>query len=205
MKTSRFRESYRSNASKLHRAVGDILKQAPFANFKIFQEYPTSRVNPACTNKRLHFDWVVLDLKLVIECHGEFHYQPVKMSGKMTDEEAQQAFKELKQRDELKYNFAVAAGFIYVVIPYTEVKIVSATYLLSRIRLLSINPAIIPVIDPKPVKATSTKYEERQAFWKELAKKRRKEAYQKSKEWARERRRLQASPSMAQDPPLEKA
>ena len=66
---------YRKNASELHRAIGNILlsKEGPFSLYKIHQEYPVHKINPNFKSKRHKFDWVILDLSVVIEGHGQQH------------------------------------------------------------------------------------------------------------------------------------
>lgn len=119
MKSSRFRYSYRDNASKLHRMVGDFLRGSKiFGGYEIYQEYPVNRVNPHYDTGRHHFDWVIPALKLVVECHGEQHYKVVNF-GYDTEEEARAAFLEGKQRDQAKCRAAMDAGYAYIVIPYT--------------------------------------------------------------------------------------
>lgn len=168
MKNSRFKQSYRKTASHLHQAVGEVLRAPPFSGYKTYQEYPTWRINRECSNKRLHFDWVVLDLKLIIECHGEFHYQPVKMTYKTSDREALLAFQDLQQRDLLKKEYAFQAGYSYVVVPHWDISLVSATYLLDKI------PDTIQV----KAQAPSRKLEQR-----ERARAWRKEVYKNFKEY----------------------
>lgn len=121
MKSRRFRYSYRDSASKLHRKVGDILRTSNlFKGYKSFQEYPVNKVNPSFLDGRCHFDWVILDLKCVVECHGAQHYSPSTMGG-ISQEEAVKRFKEQQQRDREKKEAAEAAGFVYLEIPYTLV------------------------------------------------------------------------------------
>ena len=130
MKSRRFASRYRQNASKLHKRVGDILQApgSPFRNFKIYQEYPVSRVNPEYHNNSHKFDWVILDLYLVIEAHGEQHYNPVAFGG-MDYEEATECFLQQRHRDNSKMDAAVEAGFTYIVIPYHDYKLVDADYI----------------------------------------------------------------------------
>ena len=131
MKTSRFQYEYRRSASKLHRKVGDVLRESPlFKNHEIYQEYPVCRVNPSYEDTSNHFDWVIADMFLVIECHGKQHYEVTDFTGKSEDGGIQ-AFKEGKQRDEAKRAAAIEAGWTYLEIPYTEEKRISEAYILD--------------------------------------------------------------------------
>ena len=60
MKRTRFQHQYRKNASKLHKEVGDILRDSKILGHQeIYQEYPVNRVNKHYRNSSHHFDWVV--------------------------------------------------------------------------------------------------------------------------------------------------
>lgn len=114
MKRSRFRYSYRNNASSLHKKVGDCIRNSTLFNkYQIYQEYPVVRVNPGYTDTSHHFDWVIPDLFLVIECHGEQHYTPVDFSGKQEDGGIME-YQRLKSRDRLKQNACIEAGWTYI-------------------------------------------------------------------------------------------
>lgn len=119
MKNSRFQYTYRKSASKQHRQVGDILRSSSFfKNYQIYQEYPVNRINPEYTSSREHFDWVVLELKLVIEVHGIQHTVGTDFSGKLTPEETEEQFQALQMRDKDKEKAAIKAGYTYIAIPY---------------------------------------------------------------------------------------
>ena len=117
MKNSRFKFEYRKNASKLHRCVGDILRDSPtFGHHEIYQEYPVNRINEDYPHGSHHFDWAIPKLNVVIECHGMQHYKVVRFGG--TTEDAISAFKDTQRRDKMKKEAAQAAGFTYIEIPY---------------------------------------------------------------------------------------
>jgi hypothetical protein len=133
MKISRFRHEYRQSASKLHKAVGDILRADFLGVQEIYQEYPVSRVNEKYSDNRHHFDWVIPRLNIVIECHGKQHYTPVAFGGDV--EKSITAFQEQKKRDNAKKNAALQAGYIYVEVPYHLEKKLSEDKLLELIEL----------------------------------------------------------------------
>lgn len=133
MKTSRFQFEYREGASKLHKAVGELLRNSElFGSFDIYQEYPVNRVNKNYPESSHHFDWVIPKLMLVVECHGKQHYTPVAFDGDV--DKAVEAFHSLRERDTFKKKAAIAAGFTYVEVPYTKLKTIDETWLLEQIK-----------------------------------------------------------------------
>jgi hypothetical protein len=180
MKTRRLQTAYRSIASKLHRKVGDILRSSPvFSGWKVYQEYPVNRLNPDFSDGRCKFDWVILDLKIVIECHGRQHYESVCFGGE--PEKAIAAFHRMKQRDEAKREAAIAVGFSYLVVPYWDEKIVDEVYVLNLVHMYPEQDCPF-VLEPKPVRSLPTPY---QIAAKERARQYRKQAYARSKEQAK--------------------
>ena len=170
MKSHRFRTEYRAKASKLHKVVGDILRDPTgyFAGHRVYQEYPVSKVNPSCENNRLHFDWVDLDLRLVVECHGEQHYKPQSFGGGDSD------FVALQERDYTKMQYAISAGYTYIVIPYYLQGSVTGRYLWD-LYLEKHND--LPI--EKPSKNIESEYKLKE---KERAREYRKQRYLKVKE-----------------------
>ncbi len=129
MKTSRFQYEYRESASALHKAVGETLRTSDlFGTYQIYQEYPVCRVNTDYPETSHHFDWVVMGINLVIECHGKQHYEPVDFSGKSEDGGIG-AMHATKRRDNTKKEAALEAGFTYIVVPYTDAKSITEQYL----------------------------------------------------------------------------
>jgi hypothetical protein len=130
MKIARLNYKYRQNASKLHKQVGDILRdpKGPFAGKRVYQEYPVVKVNPRYPNNSHAFDWVVIDLHLVIECHGEQHYNIVDFGGEGY-ERAADRFREQKRRDDAKMHAAEEVGFTYIVVPYKDYDLLNRDYL----------------------------------------------------------------------------
>lgn len=120
MKQNRLKKEYRSNASKLHKLTGDTLRNSKiFGAYRIYQEYPVNRINDKFPNGRAKYDWVILDLSIVIEVMGEQHYGPVKFGG-ISDEEAESNFRKQLKIDEEKKQAAIDAGFTYVALKYSE-------------------------------------------------------------------------------------
>jgi hypothetical protein len=129
-KDSRFQTEYRESASKLHIKVGEALRSSPlFGSYRIYQEYPVSKVLSSYKGSHF-FDWVVLDLKVVFECHGRQHYQ-VSTFGGISKEEAHTNLLDQRHRDNEKMDAAIKAGWTYVDIPYYDIDDITDTYLWS--------------------------------------------------------------------------
>lgn len=134
MKTSRFRHSYRQSASKLHKAVGEILRNSEvFGDFEVYQEYPVNRVNKNYPDGRHHFDWVIPKLGIVVEAHGEQHFHAVAWDGDV--EKAELAFREGQARDKAKKEAALEAGYLYVMVPYKALNSLDIQYIMDQVEL----------------------------------------------------------------------
>jgi len=191
-KSSRFKYEYRANASKLHRAIGEVLRNDKnFKHLASFQEYPVNKVNPRYPHGSHKFDWVIPSLKVVIEGHGIQHYRCQTFGAKVED--AIVAFHDMQRRDKSKKEAALKAGWIYIVVAYNEP--VTARLLFDKIRAaedeLDIQDTELEGIPPKGLKEKrererrlrqeylqSDKHKERL----ERARKYRKQQYKKMKE-----------------------
>lgn len=133
MKTRRFKYGYRKSSSKLHRKVGEALRKEGgiFANFKTYQEYPVNRINKDFFSGAYKFDWVVLDLFLVIEAHGQQHYQPIDFGGQ-GEKTARENFAFIQASDYSKKMAAINAGFTYIEIPYFDYDIITEDYIWQK-------------------------------------------------------------------------
>lgn len=157
MKTSRFKQVYNKNASQLHQKVGNALKDtsSPFRNYKIYQEYPVNKINPNYPCSAHRFDWVILDLKIVIECHGQQHFKIASFGG-ISKEEAVDKLDDQKVRDRNKMNAAIEVGFTYIEIPYKDLDCVTPRYIYQKYRDC-FNPESVSI-----VKTTTTDYHQEQ-------------------------------------------
>lgn len=160
MKTSRFQKEYRKSASKLHKKIGDLLKGSELGSYKIYQEYPVQMVNDSYHSGREHFDWVIVDLKVVIECHGEQHYKPIAF-GKEDLSVTLERFNNQKIRDQAKEAAARDIGWGFICLSYQEIESITQEQLVKLVKD-SIGSTI------KKESAPSTDW---------------KDSYQKSKEW----------------------
>lgn len=131
MKASRFQHSYRSSASKLHIIIGDTLRDSEiFGGYTAYQEYPVNRVNTSYTESSHHFDWVLPEIQIVIEGHGKQHYEVVAFGGDL--QEALFAFQAGRRRDAAKKDAAIAAGYTYIEVPYSDEKLITDQYLWDK-------------------------------------------------------------------------
>jgi len=182
MRQDRFKYDYRQTSSRLHKKVGDTLRSPDgyFANRKIYQEYPVNKINPTYPNAAHKFDWVVLDLFLVIECHGQQHYATVGFGG--VDKEEQETKLHLqKRRDLVKQQAAEDAGFTYVVVPFWDYNKINQDYLLALYDDQK-NAARLRKSLPRRKNSYQVELEERSRAY-------RKSQYQKQKEYLKQRRR----------------
>lgn len=179
MKTQRFKFSYRANASKLHRKVGDTLRNSSiFQNYQIYQEYPVIRINPSIKNSKLRFDWVIIELQLVIECQGKQHAQPVNFGG---HKRVSKAFRQLKERDALKKQAALDRGWTYIEIWYNEIDDITDNLIYDRYTTSIVKEQL--ELD-QPAEVNKYKIEQQKK-----AKEYRKKQYQKRKEWLKKIKR----------------
>lgn len=134
MKTRRFKQGYRENASSGHIKFGEALKRI-FPLNKRYQEYPYSMIlkkgystylvpeanmNTALEQeaRKYHADWVILDLCIILEYQGEHHYYAIDYLGDF--EKAQAALARRQYIDKKKREIANEAGFLLIEIPYFE-------------------------------------------------------------------------------------
>lgn len=134
MKYSRTLSDYRSDASQLHQKVGQSLQQGIFKDYKIYQEYPVFKLNPLYLNKRDRYDWVILDLKLIIEIMGQQHFIPINF-GNASNEQAIDNMMNQKYRDKRKEQAAIDAGYTYIVVPFSDSAKISSGYILDLYNL----------------------------------------------------------------------
>lgn len=134
MKSKRFQFAYRENASRGHRIVGEVLRTSKFfRGHKIYQEYQVSRINPNFKSNRHLYDWVILDLKVVIEVMGEQHENEKAFCINKTKAQMWEDFYQTKRNDRIKKKAALDVGFTYIEIPYKDIDIVDENYILDRI------------------------------------------------------------------------
>lgn len=168
-KSSRFKHQYSKNASKLHKSVGEAIRSHPLLkHYTSYQEYPVSRVNLDYHSNAHKFDWVIVDLKVVIEAHGKQHYEPVCFGG-ISKEEAAKRYHEQVERDLEKKRAAEDAGWTYIAVKYDD------TLDVERL-------ADLAIANSTPVQR-KTKKPRISEDQKEIARKRRKENYQRQKDY----------------------
>lgn len=192
MKSRRFQFKYRKSASKLHRTVGDCLRNSKiFSNYEIYQEYPVVRVNTSYEKSSHHFDWVIMEIKVVIECHGKQHYTPTAFDGNI--ENAVMNFKDLKERDREKKEAALKSGWIYVEVPY-NMKNISENSILELIELSrpiteEYNRGADELFIPVDEKKQEQKRKDKERRKKYLGSSKHKEELKKAREYRKEQYR----------------
>lgn len=130
MKKTKLPQQLAKNASKLHKHIGKLLVEI-FPNYQVRQEYPVNKVNESFPSGREKFDWVVLDLKIVIEVHGQQHYKPTCFGG-ITKDRAKINFRQRLEADWKKQEAAEKAGWTYLIVRFDEQNI-TADELIKRI------------------------------------------------------------------------
>lgn len=198
MKSRRFQFGYRKSASSLHRKVGDCLRSSSvLSGYQIYQEYPVNKINPSFDSGREKFDWVIMDLHIVIECHGEQHYEPVTFGG-IGQATAVEKFQAQQARDQAKQEACTAAGWTYIAIPHFHEDKICEEYILDLIeRNRNDSELLVP---DKP--ATSVDWEKlyqekkrkeevsgRAEARRKQAREHRKQQYQRRKEWLKQHSR----------------
>ena len=169
-KNSRFKYEYRSNASKLHKKVGDALREHPvLKRYNIYQEYPVNKVNPDFPNGRSKIDWVIKDLLVCIEANGVQHYKFSPFFHKSEDD-----FRAQIKRDKEKKEAIEAAGYVYIEVRYDEELDIEEMF--NRVILNERSCAKKKV--KKQKREVSAELKEKQKIY-------RKKAYKRSKEWVK--------------------
>jgi hypothetical protein len=128
---SRFKE-HREESSKGHIEIGELLKKQ-FPICRIYQEYPMDLIlkrgyrdqkvetefQDQFMLKRaraLRVDWVVLDLRLIVEFHGAHHFQPVDYG----DGKGSESYQHRLHLDGVKRRIAREADFHLIEWPHFE-------------------------------------------------------------------------------------
>jgi hypothetical protein len=124
-----------ANVSKLHKRVLDLLTgdTSPYRFYDIRQEYPVNKVNPEFRSGREKFDVVILGLNVIIEIHGEQHFNEVCFGGKPLHEAKEDLIKR-KRMDRKKQQAAEEVFWAYVVVRFDE-KNITLEELSNKIRV----------------------------------------------------------------------
>ena len=121
MKSKRFQYKYRANASKLHKLVGNYLRQT-YPGFDWYQEYPVKYINSSWSDYRAKYDWCCPSLRVIVEAHGAQHTKKVQWHGRIVADEntKSKSLEEIQAQDQLKKEAAEEAGYLYAVVHYNE-------------------------------------------------------------------------------------
>jgi hypothetical protein len=119
--------------SNFHNKVRDIFITDPFfSGLKCYQEVLVCYLVEDYPNKSHRFDWYIEELNLIIELHGQQHYEVVTY-GITSYEEAQRDFQQIQHRDQQKKQAAINACFKYKEISYKLYKKLTAALLKEKL------------------------------------------------------------------------
>lgn len=110
---------YNENASKYHRAMGELLEELNLTGLGIYQEHIVKDICPSHPNPLDRYDFYIPALNLVIEVHGQQHYKPATFGG-ISKEKASFNFAKGSIRDTEKALSAKQNGFVYISFSYKE-------------------------------------------------------------------------------------
>lgn len=123
-----------SNQSNFHETVRMILcKDPPFNSMHCYQEVPVADICPDYPHPLHRFDWYIQELGVVIELHGQQHYQPTRWAKSESYADVMENFREGRRRDTAKEYAAKDAGYQYVVISYDEETSLSSDYIKTKL------------------------------------------------------------------------
>lgn len=181
---------FAANASKLHKKVGELLSvTSPFRAGLLRQEVAVSELFPSYPNNKDRYDWVLPDLSTIIECHGKQHYS-VQTFGAAA-EDAIMSFQAQQFRDSQKEEIALLHGWTYVIIPYTDEKLLTSEYLIDAYtKALNPDALVKKEVGAKPDWLIAKKKEANQR-----AREYRKQQYQRMKELKHGHQRFSTSAS----------
>lgn len=117
--------SYEKANSYLQNKIADYIK-SKYNYTLLHEQYCTIKqpINPV-TNCKLRYDNEIVELKLIIECMGSFHY---KASGFVSDFSKRKSIspeenlKYLQWKDNYKKDYALSRGYHYLAVPYWSEK-----------------------------------------------------------------------------------
>lgn len=105
-----------THESKLQHKV-DVYISSIFNDVRHELNCTITPINPD-TNYKLPFDNEIVDLRLIIEVHGEQHYKKNSFFYRGDAKSIESQFKYRQYLDRLKKNYAISQGYQYLEIPY---------------------------------------------------------------------------------------
>lgn len=119
------------SASKFHNTLREVFAtELPFINLTCYQEVNVKELIPDYPYHNHHYDWYIKELGVILELHGAQHYKLVNY-GNISAERLANNFIQMQFRDNLKMTSAIEKGYSYKVIPFTEKKKLSGSYILN--------------------------------------------------------------------------
>jgi hypothetical protein len=123
-----------SNQSSFHEAVRTIFSTDPiFSKMHCYQEVEVAELIPEYPHKGQRYDWYINEMNVVIELHGKQHYVRTNF-GTTGYSVSVKNFKDMQARDSAKKLAAEEAGLLYIEIPYTMQKGLTAAAILELIQ-----------------------------------------------------------------------
>lgn len=135
MKTNRLKTQFThlESSSSYNETIRKIFCEDPFfSHLRCFQEVPVAELVEGYHNPYHKMDWFIKELGIVIEVHGQQHYKPVNFTG-ASWLHAKRDFHEIVHRDNEKKFAVEQAGYIYVEIPFSEIKTMDGPSLKKKI------------------------------------------------------------------------
>jgi hypothetical protein len=96
-----------------------ILTEPRLRNLRWYQEVNVKDLIPDYEYTSHHYDWYLYEIDLIVELHGQQHYQ-VTNFGSISADDALVNYRNMLYRDNLKRTTALEKGFLYAVIPYKD-------------------------------------------------------------------------------------
>ena len=118
------------SASKFHNTVRQIFTtDSFFKQLKCFQEVPVKDLVSSYPNSFDAVDWYIDEFNTILELHGVQHYKMQSFGSTDSVYNQKKSFYNIRYRDNRKKHALLEAGFLYVEIPYTVEKSLSADYI----------------------------------------------------------------------------
>jgi hypothetical protein len=117
------------SASKFHQLVQEVfISDSYFRQLNCYQEVNLKDLVPGYSHHNHHFDWYIEELNTILEVHGRQHYSVVNY-GNLAYDIAIENHQQIKNRDRIKMDAALEAGYEYRIVSYKDKKKISPDFL----------------------------------------------------------------------------
>lgn len=96
----------------------EVSKILDIMNIKYIREYKFEECINKVTNRKLPFDFFIPEFNMIIEYHGQQHYECVRFSKSMDENQLKQKLQTRKKLDKLKVNFCMDNKIKFLEISY---------------------------------------------------------------------------------------